>query len=244
MSDDEKEIDVPPEMLRDPVAYGRVSTKKQLETGNFKLPRQYEKIWRFLEENGLSMKDWIYEQASSVDASSTARPKLLKAIEMAYLEERSLVVSDVSRITRDADLIRIIMIDLGIEVMDVSLGRYVTYEEAKTIIEKRRRQFDRKKELAKRGTSDARASGKRMGNPRIEEARSMGIQARKRLAKDYRQKTIPRLLRIASSISRGSSMKINYSALARRANELGIRTRRGNKWCPSTLRALLLKGVG
>jgi DNA invertase Pin-like site-specific DNA recombinase len=244
MTDYEEQIEVPLELLRGPIAYGRVSTKKQMEFGNIKIPKQYAKICQFLERNGLSMMGWIYEQASSVDPSSKSRPKFLKAIERAYLEERSLVVSDISRITRDVELIRTIMVDLGIEVIDVRHGGYVTYEEAKRIVEKRRRDFDRNKVLSKRGTADARASGKRMGNPRIEDARSKAIQIRKGLANDFCRETFPKLLRLAPSVSRSSPKKINFSALARRANELEIWTRLGHPWSGSTVRQLFKKALG
>lgn len=84
------------------------------------------------------------------------------------------------------------------------------------------------KEKIKNGLRRAKARGKILGNPRLEQVRNSDLtaanQARVKNAEDFARSIFPHLLDIARD---GIS---NSSEIVRELNRRGIKARRGGKW--------------
>jgi DNA invertase Pin-like site-specific DNA recombinase len=251
MNSDHDDTDFQPHERSTPVGYRRVSTRGQLvngrrhvENGNFPISKQYSQINRFADSVGLSVRKWFAEVGPSVDASPEERPALLAAVETAYLQDRPLIVTDISRITRDVEVIRTIMVELGVEIIDVSLGRHVLPDEAIRLVVRRHREHEKRKATAKDGVVRAKKAGKRFGNPNILAAQRRGCETRKQSARDFYQRILHTIEKLAAAPSMRRASKVNYARMARHLNDLQIETRLGRKWSSGTLKDVHAKAKG
>jgi DNA invertase Pin-like site-specific DNA recombinase len=229
------------EDLQAAIGYGRVSTYGQWEPGNPPLLNQFDKANQLLSANGLKMCQWLTEVGPSVAASSHERPVLIEAVEQAYMQDRPLVVSDLSRISRDVDVIKSIVVDLGIEIIDAKFGGTLSPQLAIKITERNRKSFERRKERAREGVLAAQSSGKRAGNPGIREAQKIACAIRSERAAKFYGNMYSVFKQVVPEIIFENMGRVNFTKLAARLNEKGIYTRLGRRWSAASVRAVAIK---
>ena len=216
------------------VGYGRVSTSKQIKCPTDDLADQRAKVTQGAKRHGVVVGRWFSEVVGSLESEPRKRPGLLKALETAIDEDKPLVVSDLSRITRDEALIRTIL-ESGIEVFAVDLGEFLTIESAIRITQKNRKSYEAIISSNKKTIDTKRAAGIPMGSSNIRSIGQKGTQANEQATWAFREEFKPHLLSAMKSMLDDGMRKMVWTSLANRLNAAGIQTRAGKDWSSETI---------
>ncbi|GLK68910.1 recombinase family protein [Hansschlegelia plantiphila] len=218
------------------IAYTRVSTQSQADSG-FGLRAQKEAIDAFAKASGYKIVRRFEDAGISAmgEDSDQKRPELRGAIELSKTKGYPILVSDLSRLARDTDVLVKISRYTGHPIIDVSLG-----ENADPVVveaQARRAQFEGEEigRLTKEALARKKAEGVVLGNPKIAEAQKIGAAATARKADGRAEELVPlveeaRLQDITA-----------VSKIADFLNARGHRPARGDKWTAAALRRPLAR---
>ena len=224
-------------MNRKIVAYYRVSTTRQ-EASGLGLEAQRHAVSQYARSTG----SMIVCQFTEVESGRiNDRPKLLEAIEHCELTGARLVIAKLDRLSRNLAFIAC-MQESGIpftccDMPDanetlVSFMAVMAQAERKAISERTRQALQA-----------AKAKGVRLGGPNLAKAREVarrnGADIKARAAQSAAAKVWNSKIQkvLASAFPSGG---VPFRAYAEYLNEMGISTRRGNKWTPSGVRRVVL----
>ncbi len=208
------------------VSYLRVSTDKQGRSG-LGLEAQKETVRGFL--NG---GDWqLVDEFVVVESGrSSERPQLAKALARCRVMRATLIVANVSRLTRSVAFLSRLL-EAGVEVRFCDLpqiegptGKFMLQQMAAVAELEAGLIGDR----TKKALAAAKANGVKLGNPRnlknAEAGRVNGRAARTKSAKGRASDLAP----IIADLQTSGAMSLRQIAAG--LNERGIRTARGGAW--------------
>jgi DNA invertase Pin-like site-specific DNA recombinase len=208
------------------VAYYRVSTDKQKRSG-LGLDAQQATVRGFL--NG-GQWELVGEFTETESGRSADRPQLAKALARCRVMKATLIVANVSRLTRSVAFLSRLL-EAGVDVRFCDLpqiegptGRFMLQQMAAVAELEAGLIGDR----TKKALAAAKANGVKLGNPRnlnnTEAGRVNGRAARTRSAKSRVSDLAPIIADLQAS---GAT---SLRQIAAGLNERGIRTARGGEW--------------
>lgn len=213
------------------IGYLRVSTSRQGRSG-LGLDAQQDAIFRFASGNGYVVSDYYRDIQSGADDD---RPGLNAAIVRAQKEKCPVVVAKLDRLGRSVHYISGLMVhrvpfivaELGVDVDPFTLHLWAALaEKERRLIAERTRQAL----LAKRDR------GESLGNPNITEVAKAGAARRQVQADEHAERVLP----IIAEIRRAGVSTLQ--GIADALNARGVRSARGGRWHPSTVRDVVLRG--
>lgn len=204
------------------VAYYRVSTDRQGESG-LGLEAQRASVSKFVLGRTL-----VAEFREIESGKSDSRPQLEAALELCRKRRATLVIAKLDRLARDVHFISGLMKD-GVDfvAVDMPQANRLTVHILAAVAEHEREAISQRTKAALQA---AKTRGTRLGNPRWEESIERARAARNPISiapqivaemKEHRAKGWP-LRRIAEHL-----------------NDMGVKTPRGSKWHPETIRGVL-----
>jgi DNA invertase Pin-like site-specific DNA recombinase len=220
----------------DGVGYGRVSTKRQSKFSGNGLATQKRDVKVIADQFGIPIGPWFEEVGCSLEYSLRKRPMLWKAVELAYVEDRLLVVPDLSRISRDEGVIKEIF-ELGVQVFASDLGRVLDLDDAIKITRRNRRTHRAKNIGIKEAISRRRKAGDLIGNPHMAEIAAIGTKAYGEKVRKFRAALKPHIKHALLQMQSKGMRKINWNELARYLNASGHLSIRAKAWTGSTIRS-------
>jgi len=209
------------------VAYYRVSTDKQGESG-LGLDAQREAVMNYL--NGGPWK-LVAEHTEVESGKRNGRPELAKALAACRKHKAKLIIAKLDRLSRNLAFIATLM-DSGVEFVatDNPHANKLTIHILAAVAEHEREAIS---ERTKAALAAAKARGKKLGGPRLDEARRRSIAARSEIADAFAANVRPIIKEIrASGVT---SMRGIARALAAR----GVKTARGGDWSDVQVAAIL-----
>jgi DNA invertase Pin-like site-specific DNA recombinase len=209
------------------VAYFRVSTDRQGKSG-LGLAAQRDAVENYLKGGRWSL---IAEFTEVESGKHSDRPELEKAIATCKKQRAKLVIAKLDRLSRNLAFIATLM-DSGVEFVAVDNPHVnkLTVHILAAVAQHEREIISARTSAALKA---AKARGKRLGNPRLSEARRHATVARKEKADRYSANVLPVIREIQASGVK--SLRGVARALAAR----GIATARGGAWTPVQVSAIL-----
>jgi DNA invertase Pin-like site-specific DNA recombinase len=209
------------------VAYYRVSTDRQGKSG-LGLEAQRESVASYLNGGRWSLVDEFTEIESG---KHNDRPELVKALAACKRQKAKLVIAKLDRLSRNLAFIATLM-DSGVEfiAVDNPHANKLTIHILAAVAQHEREMISARTSAALKA---AKARGKRLGNPKLSEARRHAAAARKERAERYSANVLPVIREIQASGIK--SLRGVARALAAR----GIPTARGGAWSPVQVSAML-----
>jgi DNA invertase Pin-like site-specific DNA recombinase len=196
------------------VAYFRVSTDRQGKSG-LGLEAQHEAV-----------QNWalIAEFTEIESGKRNDRPELEKALAACKRQKAKLVIAKLDRLSRNLAFIATLM-DSGVEfiAVDNPHASKLTIHILAAVAQHEREIISARTSAALQA---AKARGKRLGNPKLNDARKRATAARKEIADRYSANVLPVIREIQASGIK--SLRGVARALAAR----GIPTARGGAWTP------------
>ena len=209
------------------VAYYRVSTTSQGNSG-LGLEAQQVSVAQFCKNNGNIIAEYTEVESGKKDN----RPTLQQAIEFAKANKATLVIARLDRLSRNVGFI-FSLIDSGVDIVACDLPEFNTLTLA---VFAGMAQHER--ELISKRTKEGLArSKKKLGNPKGYIPRACIDQAA-RLKKD-RAMTNETNLQAKKVIQMFLKDGHSYREIARRLNELGLKTVRGKQWTVSNVQHII-----
>jgi DNA invertase Pin-like site-specific DNA recombinase len=202
------------------VAYFRVSTDRQGKSG-LGLDAQREAVMNYLNGGRWTLIDEFTEVESG---KRNDRPELDKALLACKRLKAKLVIAKLDRLSRNLAFIATLM-DSGVEfvAVDNPHANKLTVHILAAVAQHEREIISARTSAA---LKVAKARGKRLGNPRLSDARRHAAAARKEIADRYSANILP----IIREIQR-SGIK-SFRGIARALAARGIPTARGGTWTP------------
>lgn len=216
------------------VAYYRVSTKKQGISG-LGLDAQKSLVLNYV--NSSRNGELTHEFVEVESGKNNEREKLQAALHHCKMTGSTLVVSKLDRLSRDLEFIAALMKSDNVDfvVAELPEANSLTLHILACLAQYERQLIS---ERTKQALKAAKENGVILGNPRLEEVRCTDTTAaREQFLANGRSFQESLLLSIKQAQQEGH---VTYTALARRLNELGIKSRRGGKVYPSTVRRILV----
>ncbi len=218
--------------MRPLIAYIRVSSKEQGKSG-VGLEVQRARIHAFAEASGYQIVRVYAEVASAIGCNALKdRPQLTAAREHARSLGCPIAVTQINRLSRSAGEIVHVLTELGSDIV-------VVQDSPDAIrIKTEAAGIQKQTELLKKSTQDgikrAKERGVRFGNPtNLPVAQQLGAQANQTAARARQSELAPMIAGIrAEGITSGAE-------IAKRLNELGKKTPRGNDWTDANIRRVL-----
>lgn len=216
------------------IAYLRVSTQRQQRSG-LGLEAQRTAIARFAEAEGhVLMREFVEAETGKGADALDRRPQLAAALAAAKAAKSCVVVSKLDRLSRDvafvaglmAQRVPFIVAELGRDADPFMLHLYAA------LAEKERRLIS---ERTKAALETKRASGARLGYPRIALAGAAGRRVQKASAEQFAADILP----LIDSIRRTGATTLE--AITQELNERRIRAPRGGRWHASSVQNLLAR---
>ena len=206
--------------------YIRTSTDKQ----NNSLAVQERLCKQFCDRHGYSVVSVLSETASGKDDE---RPVFNQAVARCKSEGLILVAAKIDRLARRISTIGK-LIDSGVQLRVVAIGNQPV---SKMVLAVFSAMAEVERDFISARTKEAlahlKAKGVKLGNPNLEEARLAGLQARKSNAAAFRAQMRPVIQELQAD---GLS---TLQELADSLNRRGYTARRGGKFHPSSVRAIL-----
>src|ERR1700687_3024090 len=175
------------------VAYYRVSTDRQGRSG-LGLEAQQASVRNYL--NG---GDWeLIGEFTEIESGKHAdRPELVKALEVCRRQKARLVIAKLDRLSRNLAFIATLM-DSGVEfvAVDNPHANKLTIHILAAVAQHERDIISARTSAALKA---AKARGKRLGNPKLSEARRHATAARKQSAERYSRNILPVIREIQAS---------------------------------------------
>lgn len=189
---------------------------------------QRERALAYVRENGELVGEFTEDEGQN----QKRRPHLEHAINAARRKHAALIIPRFEAISRDPAFIeRLSGLDIKIIALDIENiddnGIAVLAEAA----ENKRAMLSAR---VRAGLEGARATGVRLGNPRIRDAQKKATEAAKRTPTKRREAILPEVRELRE---RGLSLR----AIAEQLNLQGVQTVRGRKWYASSVRNVLRK---
>ena len=199
------------------ISYCRRSTNT-IQQAKFSLETQLDDIKSFIELNGGNLIGSYEEVRSGTD---TERPELQAAIRSCFESDATLIVSKLSRLSRDIGQVdslyrsqlRIVICEFGIEC---SYEQILMFGMVNSLM------VENLRRATKRGIAKSRASGTKWNCITPEQA-ILGAQASKRNSALKRAKIGPMLHAL-------KEQGFTYREIADKMNSLGTTTPRGRRW--------------
>jgi DNA invertase Pin-like site-specific DNA recombinase len=200
------------------VAYFRVSTDKQGKSG-LGLNAQRKAVLDFLDGGKWTLIDEFVEIESG---KQNDRPQLAAALAVCKKHRAKLVIAKLDRLSRNLAFIAALM-DSGAEFVacDMPHANKLTVHILAAVAEHEREMIS---DRTKAALAAAKARGKKLGNPKLAEARKRAVQGNKSAAARYAANVLPVIREIRASGVQ--SLRGVARALAAR----GIKTARGGEW--------------
>ncbi|MCA3247872.1 MAG: recombinase family protein [Azospirillum sp.] len=222
------------------VAYYRVSTDKQGKSG-LGLDAQRDAVRRFLRDDYPPIKE--YREVESGKRSD--RPELRKALAFARINNASLIVAKVDRLTRNVAFLEAVLAS-GVEVVfcDIpqvqgAMGRFILQQMAAVA----QLEAGLISERTKAALQAAKARGTKLGGYRgVKVDPALGTAARKAKANEIASRYADTIKELHDKIEdlQGKGSATAY-ALAKALNERDIPSPRGGRWQATTVNRLLAR---
>jgi DNA invertase Pin-like site-specific DNA recombinase len=212
------------------VAYFRVSTDKQGKSG-LGLEAQREAVRTYLDGGRWSLVQEFVEVESG---KRNDRPELTAALATCKKHKAKLIIAKLDRLSRNLAFIATLM-DSGVEfiAVDNPHANKLTVHILAAVAQHEREMIGQRTRDALQA---AKARGKKLGNPKLAEARKRAVQGNKSAAAHYAANVLPVIREIQASGVK--SLRGVARALAAR----GIATARGGVWTPVQVSDILRRG--
>jgi DNA invertase Pin-like site-specific DNA recombinase len=209
------------------VAYFRVSTDRQGKSG-LGLDAQRKSVHDYLDGGRWKL---IAEFTEIESGKHNDRPELEKALAACKRQKAKLVIAKLDRLSRNLAFIATLM-DSGVEfiAVDNPHANKLTIHILAAVAQHEREIISARTSAALKA---AKARGKRLGNPRLPEARRLAAVAKKERADRYSANVLP----VIRDIQRSGIKSLRGVARALAAR--GIPTARGGAWTPVQVSAIL-----
>jgi DNA invertase Pin-like site-specific DNA recombinase len=209
------------------VAYFRVNTDRQGKSG-LGLQAQRKSVLDYLDGGRWSL---VAEFTEIESGKHNDRPELAKALAACKKQKAKLVIAKLDRLSRNLAFIAALM-DSGVEfiAVDNPHANKLTVHILAAVAQHEREIISARTSAALKA---AKARGKRLGNPKLSEARRYAAVAKKERADRYSANVLPVIREIQASGVK--SLRGVARALAAR----GIPTVRGGAWSPVQVSAIL-----
>jgi DNA invertase Pin-like site-specific DNA recombinase len=202
------------------VAYFRVSTDRQGKSG-LGLDAQRKSVLDFLDGGRWEL---VAEFTEVESGKRSDRPELVKALAACKRHKAKLVIAKLDRLSRNLAFIATLM-DSGVEfiAVDNPHANKLTIHILAAVAQHEREMISARTSAALKA---AKARGKRLGNPRLADARKHAARARAEQSDRYSANVLPVIHEIQDS-----GIK-SLRGIARVLAARGIRTARGGAWSP------------
>jgi DNA invertase Pin-like site-specific DNA recombinase len=209
------------------VAYFRVSTDKQGKSG-LGLEAQREAVLTYLDGGRWSLVQEFVEVESG---KRNDRPELAAALAACKKHKAKLIIAKLDRLSRNLAFIATLM-DSGVEfiAVDNPHANKLTIHILAAVAQHEREIISARTSAALKA---AKARGKRLGNPKLSDARRRASVAKKEKADRYSANILPVIREI-----QGSGIK-SLRGVARALAARGVPTARGGAWTPVQVSAIL-----
>jgi DNA invertase Pin-like site-specific DNA recombinase len=214
------------------VAYYRVSTDRQGKSG-LGLDAQREAVENYLNGGSWTMAAEFTEVESGKRAD---RPQLAAALAACKKHKAKLVIAKLDRLSRNLAFIATLM-DSGVEfiAVDNPHANKLTVHILAAVAQHEREAIAQR---TREALQAAKARGKRLGNPRLAEARPLALEANREAARRSAANVLPIIRQIqASGIS-------SFRGVARALTARGVQTARGGQWTARQVINVLARGDG
>jgi DNA invertase Pin-like site-specific DNA recombinase len=213
------------------VAYFRVSTDKQGKSG-LGLNAQRKAVLDFLDGGKWTLIDEFVEIESG---KQNDRPELAAALAACKKHRAKLVIAKLDRLSRNVAFIATLM-DSGAEFVacDMPHANKLTVHILAAVAEHEREMIS---DRTKAALAAAKARGKKLGNPKLAEARKRAVQGNKSAAARYAANVLPVIREI-----RASGVQ-SLRGVARSLAARGIKTARGGEWTAVQVGDILRRGL-
>src|ERR1700686_2472053 len=212
------------------IAYFRVSTDRQGKSG-LGLAAQREAVMSYLDGGRWALVDEFTEIESG---KRNDRLELVKALAACKKKKAKLGIAKLARLSRNLAFIATRM-DSGVEFVaaDNPHANKLTIHILAAVAQHEREIISARTSAALKA---AKARGKRLGNPKLSEARKHATAARKESADRFSTNVLP----VIREIQRSGIKSLRGVARALAAR--GIPTARGGSWTPVQVSAILERG--
>ena len=213
------------------VAYFRVSTDRQGKSG-LGLEAQRDAVMNYLNGGRWTLVDEFTEVESG---KRNDRPELQRALAACKRQKAKLVIAKLDRLSRNLAFIATLM-DSGVEfvAVDNPHANKLTVHILAAVAQHEREIISARTSAALKA---AKARGKRLGNPKLSEARQHAVQARMEKADRYSANVLP----VIREIQRGGIQSLR--GIARALAARGVPTARGGAWTPVQVSDILRRSA-
>ena len=163
------------------------------------------------------------------------RTELAKALQACRRNKAKLIIAKLDRLSRNLAFITTLM-DAGVEfaAVDNPHANKLTVHFLAAAAEHEREVFSARIKVA---LQDAKARGKRLGNPRLAEAQARGLASLRAAAGQFAANVLPVIREVQAT---GVTSR---NAIAQALNERGVKTRHGRRWTHGTVAHVLNRVV-
>lgn len=216
------------------IAYTRISTKKQGETGNG-LNLQMTRIDGFAQAGGYEIiRTFSDVHTGAGEDSAHHRRHLLKAMKLSREKKWPIIVDGLDRLSRNTKTVEEMIINGRLKVISAKNGEGATHAVIMGEAARAQEEVERISRTTKEGLRRARERGTVLGNTKnLGEAQQKGAASNKAKADQQTRELAPVVQDIRSS---GMTMK---EAIANELNLRGYRTARNERWNKDNVRRLL-----
>lgn len=217
--------------MKTAVAYIRVSTKKQGEVEGKRIVRgngleaQQEEIRQFCEREGLELIDQFVEvQTGKGSDALDRRPQLAAALKQAKRCGAYLIVSKLDRLSRNVHFVSGLM-ESGHKLVVARFGMQCDAFTMNIYASLAQQEREMISERTKAGLERVKASGKKLGNKRIDDIRKLSSATIKAKADEEAARMLPMIRSIQSECD-----GISLRGIASKLSERRVSTSRGGEW--------------
>ena len=235
--------------MKNYIVYSRVSTQGQGDNG-ISLDAQLDLCREYVKRVGGTILEEVQEVGHGNDRR---RPGLIKALTEAKMNDATLLFAQLDRLARDAeyaytiknsgvDLYFLDFPDVNSFVFGVMVAMYENERERISSKTKATLAY-RKKQIAEEGGFTAKRTGRwveKLGGPDTAYIQELGTMAAalKRTAERINDERWQMAYKLASDLRRRGDV---FKVIAEQLNNIGMLTRRGNKWSATAVQQMLVK---
>ena len=211
--------------MKTAIAYIRVSTGRQGKSG-LGLEAQRKSVHDYLDGGRWEL---VAEFTEVESGKRSDRPELEKALAACKKHKAKLVIAKLDRLSRNLAFIATLM-DSGFIAVDNPHANKLTIHILAAVAQHEREIISARTSAALHA---AKARGKRLGNPKLSEARKQAARSRRERANRYSANLLPVIREIQAS-----GVK-SLRGIARALVARGVPTARGGAWTPVQVSAIL-----
>jgi DNA invertase Pin-like site-specific DNA recombinase len=214
------------------VAYYRVSTDRQGRSG-LGLEAQQSSVRNYLNGGEWELIGEFTEiESGKHDAN---RPELVKALEVCRRQKARLVIAKLDRLSRNLAFIATLM-DSGVEFLAVDNphANKLTVHILAAVAQHEREMIS---ERTRSALQAAKARGKKLGNPKVQEAGVLGNVVIQDAARKFAANVLPVIREIQAAGNKSNA------AIAVKLNERRVPTARGGVWTHVQVGAVIGRGA-